>query len=426
MKIAKLHKLFLHSNGISTDSRSIVTDGLFFALKGENFNGNKFAKMAIDKGAGFAIIDESEYKLDDRYILVENVLDTLQKLASFHRHFLGIKIVAITGTNGKTTTKELIFSVLNEKYNVKATSGNFNNHIGVPLTLLSFTKEHEIGIVEMGANHIGEIADLCSIAKPDCGLITNIGTAHIEGFGSFDGVITAKTEMYSFLKNGNKTIFYNSGNDLLRSYVNNYTESISYGDSTSLEGKILSTDSLLEIEVAGIGNIKTQLIGGYNLENILAAICIGKFFELTNNDVRKGVENYVPGNNRSQFVETKTNSLILDAYNANPSSMNAALLNFYDIKTDKNKVLILGDMLELGKISDEKHKEVIKLIKELNIKQVYLVGKIFKSINETENFYTFESVNELACLLREKPLKNSLLLLKGSRGIQLEKLRELL
>ena len=356
MKIIELYTLFKLYPKIITDSRCVENNSIFFALKGENFDGNKFAIKALESGAKYAVIDNAKFKLNDNFILVDNVLKCLQQLASFHREQFVIPLIGITGTNGKTTTKELIHTVLKRKFKTHATKGNFNNHIGVPLTLLEMPLNTEIAIIEMGANHQGEIKELCEIAKPNYGLITNIGKAHLEGFGGFEGVVKAKNELYNFIRNYGRA-FLNSDNKLLSELAENLN-SIKYGTKQDSDcfAEILEINPYVKLRWNNI-DIQSNLIGKYNFENILAAICIGNFFNVAHSNIKSAVENYIPQNNRSQIVQTKTNKILLDAYNANPTSMSLAIESFELLKS-KTKVVILGDMLELGDESIFEHKEI--------------------------------------------------------------------
>jgi len=427
MEIATIYNYFLQSTGIATDTRKIYANNIFVALKGDNFNGNKFALSALENGAKFAIIDEIEYKLDERFILVENALETLQKLANYHRNQLKITIVGLTGSNGKTTTKELIHAVLSQKYNTKATVGNLNNHIGVPLTLLSFDKTTEIGIVEMGANHQKEIELLCSICQPDFGYITNFGKAHLEGFGGTEGVIKGKSELYEFLFANQKTAFVNT-DDAIQNEKTKNINSINFGLNTPenfVSITKIETNPMVKIEFDNT-IIQSHLIGLYNANNINAAITIGKHFGVSNEKIKFGLENYIPNNNRSQLIEKNSNKIILDAYNANPSSMNAALTNFFQL-TEKNKVAILGDMYELGIESSEEHKKLIEFCFHQENSIFYFIGNDFfkhKNSNTNMNFYeTFESFQTNFTKLKTE---NSFLLIKGSRGMKLERTLEIL
>ena len=348
MKIQKLHSLFLECHGICTDTRKLKKNDLFFALKGDNFNGNTYAEQAIKLGAKYAIVDESDFNTSSNTILVDDALKSLQALATFHRSYLNTPIIALTGSNGKTTTKELINAVLSQHYKTTATVGNLNNHIGVPLTLLSMTKDTEIGIVEMGANHQKEIEFLCNLAKPDYGYITNFGKAHLEGFGGAEGVIKGKSEMYDFLIENNKTIFVN-GLDPIQVEKTKQANRYIFGNNHDFDAKIEFIEAQPNVKVRFSDlDIQSHLIGTYNFSNIAAAIAIGHFFKVSPNKIKLGIENYIPTNNRSQVLTKGSNKIILDAYNANPTSMHAALLNFEKLN-DKIKVAILGDMFELGK-----------------------------------------------------------------------------
>lgn len=427
----QLYSIFLKHPIICTDSRVCPENSIFFALKGDNFNANAFALSALEKGCSYALVDEAEYAIDDRFILVEDVLATLQELATYHRKKLGTTILGITGTNGKTTTKELIAAVLREKYNVLFTQGNLNNHIGVPLTLLKLNSSHEIAVIEMGANHPGEIKQLAEIACPDYGIITNVGKAHLEGFGSFEGVKQTKKELYDYIFVNGKEIFINKDNADLNEMagaagfktidrVNKYSLDINNDCFTC--GGIKSCSPFLNMEctidTAETITINTQLIGAYNAENVLAAVAIGHYFEVENNSIKQGLENYVPQNNRSQLTITESNKLVVDAYNANPTSLRAAILNFAQMDIE-NKTLIIGDMLELGEQSKVEHQNIIDLLQQNKFHNVLLVGKEF---SETMNsFHCFVDVTELLKHIEKQPIKNHFVLIKGSRGIKLEK-----
>jgi UDP-N-acetylmuramoyl-tripeptide--D-alanyl-D-alanine ligase len=427
MEIATIYNYFFQSTGIATDTRKIYANNMFVALKGDNFNGNKFALSALENGAKFAIIDEIEYKLDERFILVDNALETLQKLANYHRNQLKITIVGLTGSNGKTTTKELIHAVLSQKYNTKATVGNLNNHIGVPLTLLSFDKTTEIGIVEMGANHQKEIELLCRICQPDFGYITNFGKAHLEGFGGTEGVIKGKSELYEFLFANEKTAFVNT-DDAIQNEKTKNINSITFGLNTPenfVSITKIETNPMVKIEFDNT-IIQSHLIGLYNANNINAAITIGKHFGVSNEKIKFGLENYIPNNNRSQLIEKNSNKIILDAYNANPSSMNAALTNFFQL-TEKNKVAILGDMFELGIESSDEHKRLVEFCMNQTEMIFYFIGNDFfnhKNSNTNMNFYeTFESFQTNFTKLKTE---SSFLLIKGSRGMSLERILDII
>ena len=428
MKISELYKLFLRYPYISTDSRSIKKDSIFFALKGKNFDGNKFAMDALGEGAVYAVIDKSYIKPDSRLIRVEDSLSTLQSLSNYHRKKCSTQILAITGSNGKTTTKELIKRILSDKYKVYSTMGNLNNHIGVPLTLLSMPRDTQIGVIEMGANHHGEIKQLCNIAEPDNGLITNIGKAHMEGFGSLEAIAKAKAELFDYVKSKKGRIFVNVNNSYINAIIpEKYDNTVLYGDKNSTcWGQYISSNPFLKMllfmsdEPKGL-KINTNLVGGYNMENVVAAATIANSFNLTRDSIKRAIEDYFPEHNRSQLVKTKDNTLYLDAYNANPTSMRAALDNFIDLKI-KNKYFILGEMLEIGNTSDKEHKILLTFLKEKNITDVLCVGKAFYKHAKRYGYKYFTDVNDLARTLKFKKIKNANIFLKGSRVNQLEKL----
>lgn len=429
MDINKLYSLFLKHPIVCTDSRSIVKGSIFFALKGESFNGNKFANNAIEEGCAFAIIDEKKYKQSEKQILVYDVLETLQELASFHRKQLNIPFIGITGTNGKTTTKELINAVLSKKFKTHATRGNLNNHIGVPLTILEIPQDTEIAIIEMGANHPKEIAHLCKIANPDYGIITNIGRAHLEGFGSFEGVINTKKELYEHIKMSEGSIFINREDNLLMD-ISEGIKKYTYGNRIDADskGKYLQASPFMVMELhskRGILYVRTKLIGNYNYENAMAAACIGRYFKIDDLEIKEALESYIPSNNRSQLMKTDDNVIIVDAYNANPTSMTASVCNFAQIQA-KNKALILGDMLELGNVSEEEHNKIINLLKETGYSSVFLVGTHFYNSSIEHNFNKFYNIEDLLVYLESSPIKEHTILLKGSRGIKLEKCIKLL
>ncbi|MEA3444678.1 MAG: UDP-N-acetylmuramoyl-tripeptide--D-alanyl-D-alanine ligase [Bacteroidota bacterium] len=428
MSIENLYEIFLNYPQISIDTRTLREGDLFFALKGNNFDGNKYARNAINKGASYAIVDDKNLANKNQMIFVDDCLTCLQNLASFHRKQFSIPVLAITGTNGKTTSKELITTVLSKKYNVTATIGNLNNHIGVPLTLLRITTETDVAVIEMGANHIGEIETLCEFSKPDHGLITNIGKAHLEGFGSFESVKKAKGELYRYLMTNSGTIFFNTDNFVLRELLSEYTAQ-DYGSTpqSSLFGQTTETYPYLGIEffdnndvILQPYNISTHLAGSYNFENIMAAIKIGLHFNITKEKIIGAIENYKPGNNRSQVIKTSENTLIADAYNANPTSMKLAIDNFQKMKGEK-KCLILGDMLELGKYSQEEHREILYQINSFLWNKVLLIGPEFIRVSKEFEFDNFSDVNALIEYLQNHKITDSIILLKGSRGIKLEK-----
>lgn len=425
MNIQQLHQLFLECHSANTDTRKINKNDLFFALKGDNFNGNTFAKNALEAGAKYAVIDEEDYATDDKYIVVDNVLETLQKLASYHRDYLKLPIIALTGSNGKTTTKELINAVLSKKFRTVATKGNLNNHIGVPLTLLSMNSDTEIGIVEMGANHLKEIEFLVNIAKPDYGYITNFGKAHLEGFGSVEGIIKGKSELYDFLNTNNKLIFVN-GQDPIQMQRTEHSKRYIFGPKKGVAN--------VQIEMKGCNpnvtvvyensEIESNLIGEYNFSNISAAISIGTYFEVPKALIKEAIEDYTPTNNRSQILQITGNKIILDAYNANPTSMEAAIKNIDRISAD-NKVLILGDMFELGNSSDWEHQHIVNLLGTLQFQKILLVGKNFYKTESPSDIEKFETFDDLKSNFEKEAFKNATILIKGSRGMALERVLEL-
>lgn len=422
----KLFQLFLQYPLISTDTRKILPNSIYFALKGENFDGNSFAKEALKNGAVYAIIDNKEYKCNENIIVVDNVLHTLQELATQYRKFLQIPFIGITGTNGKTTTKELTHAVLSRKFKTIATQGNLNNHIGVPLTILGIPKETEMAIIEMGANHVGEIETLCNIANPDFGIITNVGKAHLEGFGSFENIIKTKTELYRSIKNTGKFIFVNSNNNILLDNSKDIHTVLYGGLKDKVFGKVINTFPYLSVELNIVGHIisiNSKLVGTYNLDNIVTAAAIGSYFGVSVDDIQFALENYNPTNNRSQIIKTQTNTLIMDAYNANPTSMMAALQSFNEYKAD-NKVVILGDMLELGDESIEEHKKIMAYANSCCFDKIYFIGNIFEQIYNSDN--TFNNSSDLKEYLQNNKLLNKNILIKGSRGIKLEKVLDVL
>jgi UDP-N-acetylmuramoyl-tripeptide--D-alanyl-D-alanine ligase len=421
MNIQELHQLFLKSSGVATDTRCIEPKQLFFALKGENFNGNEFTGLALQNGAGYAVIDEDEFLKNDRCIKVSSVLETLQELANFHRNYLGIPILAITGSNGKTTTKELIHAVLSKKLNTVATVGNLNNHIGVPLTLLSMNTSTKFGIVEMGANHPKEIEHLCKIAQPDYGYITNFGKAHLEGFGSIEGVIAAKSELYTHLKENNKFLFLNADDPIQQKQLS-YKNSFSFGSSKAdIPVEYIITEEYAAVLCNGIV-FNSLLPGNYNAINMASAICIGHYFEVPLKSIKEAISKYTPQNNRSQIIEIGKTKLLLDAYNANPTSMKAALESFNKFPAN-NKVVILGDMFELGAASEQEHQDLVNYLEKLNFSQVFLVGTNFnKSRANSSKIQQFEKFPELEKAIISTDLQNTKVLIKGSRGMALERL----
>ena len=423
MKIEKLHRLFLKFNGVSTDTRSIAHGALFFALKGENFNGNDFAKKALDFGASYCIIDEQQPQSNARFILVPNVLKTLQELANFHRKYLNIPIIAITGSNGKTTTKELINSVLGQRYKTHATQGNYNNHIGVPLTLLQMDTSVDIGIVEMGANHIGEIAKLCQISAPNYGYITNFGKAHLEGFGSAAGVVKGKCELFDYLKTNDGLVFINGDDKKQVQQIGDYknVNIFSKDKSSNIQVSMTFETTFINFESQGC-KMESQLVGIYNFSNAAAAIAMGCFFEVSLENIKRAIKSYTPNNNRSQIIQKGSNTIILDAYNANPSSMEAALDNFNSIKS-LVKIVILGDMFELGIYSKSEHQAVIDKVNSLNFSFAYYVGSHFYGLASDSSKASFYKTTELLQnQLKSSVLRDALILIKGSRGMALENL----
>src|SRR5688572_1375524 len=424
--IASLYQKFLTCDQVSTDSRADQQNAMFFALNGPNFKGAKFAETALAKGARFSIVDDVEMA-SDRCLYVENTLETLQELARYHRQQLDIPVIGITGSNGKTTTKELTNAVLSRKFNTLYTQGNLNNHIGVPLTLLRLKKEHEIAIVEMGANHPGEIDMLCKIALPTHGIITNIGKAHLEGFGSLEGVARAKSELYRFVADTNGTIFLNTNSEHLVRMSRSIENKITYPNQGNyLYLQLLEATPNVVFQSENGQPVETHLMGTYNFDNIAAAACIGKYFDVPEREINAALADYVPANNRSQIVQKNSNFILLDAYNANPSSMEAAIKNFGS-GTGSPKVLIVGDMLELGPESATEHRKLGELIAGQPIENVFLCGKEMKAAAAVNSdFHYFESKAELENYLKQNPLTNSHLLIKGSRGMGLETLLELL
>ena len=425
MNLSALYQIFLDCQLVTTDSRNCPEGSLFIALKGESFNGNAFAGKALETGCAYAIIDEPEYAVegDQRYILVDNCLQTLQQLANFHRRQLGTRVIGITGTNGKTTTKELISAVLSQSHNILYTLGNLNNHIGVPSTLLRLKAEHDLAVIEMGANHPGEIKFLSEIAEPDCGIITNVGKAHLEGFGSFEGVIKTKGELYDFLrKKEGSTVFIHHDNAYLMNIAGGLNL-IPYGteDDLYVNGRITGNSPYLTFEwKAGKAGetyqVQTQLIGEYNFPNALAAITIGLFFGVEAAKINEALAGYTPQNNRSQLKKTNDNTLIIDAYNANPTSMMAALQNFRNMEVP-HKMLLLGDMRELGAESAAEHQKIADYIKECDFEEVWLVGEQFAAAEHS--FKTYPNVQEVIKELETNKPKGYTILIKGSNGIKL-------
>ena len=422
MKISHIHSLFLKCKAVSIDTRKIEPNSMFVAIKGENFDANTFAKEALEKGASCVIIDNKDYYVDQRTILVEDSLTALQELAKFHRQYLKLPIIALTGSNGKTTTKELIHAVLSKKYNTKATVGNLNNHIGVPLTLLSFDNETELGIVEMGANHKKEIEFLCQLAKPDYGYITNFGKAHLEGFGGVKGVIEGKSEMYNYLSENIKLAFINL-DDPIQVEKSKKMKSYSFGvnkEEADVNINSVTANPFVEISFSNL-SVKTHLIGLYNANNINAALTIGKYFGVDDLAIKEALEGYVPENNRSQLLSKGTNQIILDAYNANPSSMAVAITNFLQLD-NANKVMILGDMFELGEESQREHQTIVDSLLNSNGVVCHFIGKEFYSNQiHKDYFHFYETFESFSDYLQNTKIENSSILIKGSRGMALER-----
>ena len=422
--IAALYDKYLSASGVSTDTRIIKPGNIFFALKGPNYNANKFAKAALEQGARYVVIDDPEHLLkDERCLLVDDSLKTLQELATHHRSKLKIPVIGITGSNGKTTTKELIYEVLSKKYETFATAGNLNNHIGVPISLLSIDPKTEIAIIEMGANKVGDIAELCEMARPTHGLITNIGKAHIEGFGGFEGVIRGKSELYQFLLDHNGKVFINSQNEILNKMAKRFERPYYYPDySDYYHCELIAADPFLVIRSDKGNLVETNLVGKYNFENIAAALCIGKFFEVDNKKANRAISKYTPSNNRSQIIKKGNNMLILDAYNANPVSMKAAIENLAEMES-RNKVVILGDMNELGEISEAEHYKIGELTRNQHFNKVIFCGeKILAAKNANPESTYFKEKDQLIDYLHENPFDKALILIKASRSLGLEKL----
>lgn len=422
MDIAKIHELFLKCTSVSIDTRKIQPNSFFVAIKGDNFDANTFAKEALEKGASYVVIDNPDYCIDQSTILVNNSLKTLQELAQYHRNFLKLPIIALTGSNGKTTTKELIHVVLSSKYRTKATVGNLNNHIGVPLTLLSFSTDTEIGIVEMGANHKKEIEFLCELAQPDYGYITNFGKAHLEGFGGVEGVIEGKSEMYHFLSDNNKLAFVNL-EDPIQVEKSSYLQHYSFGVNKSEANVSISEVTANPFVTVGFENLKivSHLIGLYNANNINAAIAIGSYFKIDKEAIKIALEGYVPENNRSQLVTKGTNQIILDAYNANPSSMAVAIENFKQLDKS-NKIAILGDMFELGVESLQEHKQLVDSLSNQKDIICHFVGAdFFANCIARENLFFHKDFTDLVSYMQIHPIDKSTILIKGSRGMALER-----
>ncbi|ULB34662.1 MULTISPECIES: UDP-N-acetylmuramoyl-tripeptide--D-alanyl-D-alanine ligase [Proteiniphilum] len=425
METAELYSIFLKYPSVTTDSRLCSKGSIFFALKGERFNGNLFAEEALEAGCAYAVVDEKPEKENNRIILVDNVLESLQKMANYHRKKLKIPIIGITGTNGKTTTKELIAIGLSREFRVAYTQGNFNNHIGVPLTLLSMNKSHEIGVVEMGANHPGDILELCAIAEPDYGLITNVGKAHLEGFGSFDNLVKSKCELYDFIREHNGKVFVNKDSEILYKRSEGMGR-ILYGKndlSLFASGTIADATPFLEFDWNFFDKsyrVNTRLVGEFNFDNAIAAVAVCKFFGINAELISAALEEYEPKNHRSQFKRTEKNDLIIDAYNANPTSMKASLDFFTSIPSILPKMVILGEMKELGEVCYDEHRKMMEFLKDQPYDKIYLVGELFKY--QPDNTYRlFENVEELIDTLKNESVEGYYILLKGSHSVHLEK-----
>jgi UDP-N-acetylmuramoyl-tripeptide--D-alanyl-D-alanine ligase len=428
----RLYNYYLKNPVISTDTRNITPGCIFFALKGDLFNANEFAAQAIEKGAAFAVIDEEKYAQEDKFLLVEDALSSLQDLARHHRKQLNIPVIGLTGSNGKTTSKELVNAVLTERYKTFATFGNLNNHIGVPLSILSITDDVQVAVIEMGANHQKEIELLCTIAQPTHGIITNVGMAHLDGFGGFEGVKKGKAELYAYLKETHGYTFINRDNPNLleMSMAAGLNKLIYYGteNGNTIKGELKSSDPFIEVNWTNhevTSSVKTNLTGSYNFENILAAICIGDFFDMSPEEINAGLSKYQPKNNRSQLTKTEKNTVICDFYNANPSSMAAALKNLSVISADK-KTAILGDMFELGPESHDQHELIVKQANESSLDQIIFIGKDFHTFKDSFKGIFFETPAEAAQYLQENLVQDHLVLLKGSRGMKLESLLQYL
>ena len=421
MEIAALYKLYQANNLVQTDTRNIEAGCLFFALKGPNFNGNHFVKQALAAGASYCITDEKQQVENDKIILVDDCLICLQELAGYHRRQFNIPVIAITGSNGKTTTKELIHAILSQKYNCHTTKGNLNNHIGIPLTILKMKTNTEIAVIEMGANHLKEIEGYCQIAAPTHGLITNCGKAHLEGFGNEENIIKGKTELYDWLRNHEGTVFINNDYSYLKENSKGIKHLISYGTTNAtITGEVANNERYLEVEItkgAELKTIATQLVGAYNLPNVLAALCIGKTFDVPEEAIKTALENYQSSNSRSQWLEKDDNYIILDAYNANPTSMKAAIENFAAMPV-QNKILVLGSMMELGATADKEHQDLIHLIENFDWEYVILTGKGFDKLQH--NYLHFNNAEAVAEWIKNKHLNNRHILIKGSRSMKME------
>ena len=425
MNMEELYTIYKKHPSVQTDTRKLKAGDIFFALKGDNFNGNAFAKQAIEAGAAYAVIDEVAFEIPGKTFLVPDVLTTLQQLAKHHREQFTIPFIAITGSNGKTTTKELIHTVLSSSFITYATEGNLNNHIGIPLTILKIKKDAQIAIIEMGANHQKEIEGYCKYAQPTHGLITNCGKAHLEGFGGIEGVRKGKGELYDYLRANNGTAFVMWDYGYLQEMSKGIPTILKYGTANAdVEGQVVTSAPFLEVSFTkgpGISSVKTQLVGDYNLPNVLAAAMLGKFFSISDEKIKPAIENYVPSNSRSQLIENGTNKIILDAYNANPSSMKLAIENFAKLNT-ANKVMLLGGMAELGEASLQEHKAIVDIIRQGNWKTVVLVGGDFLKFEHP--YISFSNALQAKEWLQQQHFENSHFLIKGSRSMKMETVLE--
>ncbi|MBF25065.1 MAG: UDP-N-acetylmuramoyl-tripeptide--D-alanyl-D-alanine ligase [Flavobacteriales bacterium] len=442
MNSIEIYKLYLKNNcKICIDTRSEkIKDSIFFAIKGQNFDGNDFIQEAINKGASYTIVDKNTSHQHKCIIKVENSLKTLQEISKIHREYYNIPVIGITGSNGKTTTKNILTHILSSKYKVLSTKGNLNNHIGVPITLLSIKKTHELAIIEMGANHTGEINQLCKIAKPTHGIITNIGDAHIGEFGSFNNIIQAKSELFNYLKNNKGYIIYNEDDHILKNLVNNYSLALTYKIPFFEKEKLNNKNNnykyncnpfinIHNIKLINTEMIKTKIIGNYNINNIIASLTIANIFKVSNQNIQKALQSIELDNNRSQFIQTKKNDIILDAYNANPTSMTSGIQNFIDVFQFfryQNKLLILGDMLELGGNKLKYHQEIIDFIQSKNITKCILVGEIFNSTKAHNNYLYVNSIEDCLILLKKMNINKHSIFIKGSRSLKMEKTLEYL
>lgn len=427
MKIADIYNLFTQSSGVSTDTRRIKHDSMFFALKGDNFNGNQFAEKASQEGALYVVVDEKEYSNFSSAILVDSVLETLQKLAQFHRETLNIPVIAVTGSNGKTTCKELLNVVLSKKFNVAYTKGNLNNHIGVPLTLLDISKDNEIALIEMGDNHPKEVAFLCEIAKPNFGFVTNVGKDHLEGFGSFEKNILAKKEVFDYLGENNGKIFVDVSDELVSGMVDPEISSITYGSNQSFSHiHNLGANPLVRFKSDKGIDVTTQLFGGFNFNNVQLAYCVAKYFEVEESDICDALASYQPENNRSQVVKTVTNTLIMDAYNANPSSVWEAVKSLRDMKTSMPKYVLLGDMFELGSFSEIEHQDMVDKVSKCGFEQSVFVGENYSKTVYTNQVQVFATKPEAEVYIKKIAPEGAIILLKGSRGMRMETFKPLL